>query len=42
MSKEKTIVINALARGGSNILWNMLQSHPQVCSPLRGPGRLLP
>lgn len=29
------IFINCYSRGGSNILWNMLLSHPLVCSPIR-------
>lgn len=28
------IFINAFSRGGSSIVWNMLQSHPDVVSPL--------
>lgn len=27
------ILVSGFARGGTNILWNILQSHPQVCSP---------
>ncbi|MCB0429393.1 MAG: sulfotransferase [Flavobacteriales bacterium] len=28
----KRILINGFAKGGTNVLWNILQSHPQVCS----------
>ena len=34
MLNSKVIVINGLGRGGSNILWNILGSHPAVCLPL--------
>jgi len=34
MQKPSCIVINAFSRGGSNILWNVMQSHPSVCSPI--------
>jgi hypothetical protein len=34
MKNKAPIFINAFARGGSNILWNLLQSHPNVCSPI--------
>lgn len=33
MLNKKPIFIIAFARGGSNILLNLLRSHPQVCSP---------
>ena len=33
MKKPNCIVINAFSRGGSNLLWNVMQSHPQVCAP---------
>lgn len=38
---SKVIVINGIQRGGTNVIWNILQSHPQVCSPLRETGRIL-
>lgn len=47
MLNKKVILINGLTRSGTNILWNLIQSHPRVCSPigetnsllhLRGPG----
>lgn len=31
--KDRAIVIAALPRGGSNILWNLIASHPSVCLP---------
>lgn len=37
----KVIVINGLSRGGTNVVWNILQSHPLVCSPILETGRLL-
>jgi hypothetical protein len=41
MKNQKVIVINGLTRSGTNIVWNMVQSHPQVCSPIRETGKLL-
>lgn len=41
MKDSKAVVINALSRGGSNILWNILQSHPLLCSPIRETGELI-
>jgi len=32
MFNNKVIVISGFRRGGTNILWNILQSHPSVCS----------
>lgn len=29
------IFLNCFSRGGSNILWNVFLSHPEVCSPIR-------
>ncbi|MBN1566150.1 MAG: sulfotransferase [Anaerolineae bacterium] len=34
MQNEKVIVINGISRGGTNILWNMIQSHPAVCGAM--------
>lgn len=31
---SKAIIINGFARGGTNILWNVMQSHPNICSPI--------
>lgn len=27
---SKAIIINGFARGGTNILWNVMQSHPAI------------
>jgi hypothetical protein len=35
MKNRKLIVINGLTRGGTNILWNIVQSHPSVCATFR-------
>ncbi|MEM9291341.1 MAG: sulfotransferase [Acidobacteriota bacterium] len=32
---QRPIFLGCFSRGGSNILWNLFLSHPQVCSPLR-------
>ena len=34
-SDDKAIIINCMGRSGSNILWNLLQSSPDVISPGR-------
>jgi hypothetical protein len=31
---KKAIVLNGLARGGTNVTWNLLQSHPNVLSTM--------
>ena len=41
MPQPGAVVVNALSRGGSNILWNILQSHPRLCSPIRETGELI-
>ncbi|MCO6457702.1 MAG: sulfotransferase [Pirellulaceae bacterium] len=41
MKNSKVIVLNGFSRGGTNIVWNILQSHPQVCGPLLETGELL-
>lgn len=33
MLNKKVILICGYSRGGTNILWNILQSHPAICSP---------
>lgn len=35
------ILIAGFSRGGTNILWNILQSHPQICAPKHETGVLL-
>jgi hypothetical protein len=32
---KRVIIIAGISRGGTNILWNILQSHPQVCSTIK-------
>jgi hypothetical protein len=34
MKNNQPIILNCFSRGGSNILWNILLSHPDVCSPI--------
>jgi hypothetical protein len=41
MNHSKMIVVNGFRRGGTSILWNILESHPQVCSPLRETGQII-
>jgi len=41
MKHSKVIVLNGFSRGGTNIAWNLLQSHPDVCSPILETGELL-
>ena len=33
--EKKSIILNCFSRGGSNLLWNIFLSHPDVCSPNR-------
>lgn len=35
MKNNAPIILNCFSRGGSNILWNIFLSHPEVCSPIR-------
>ena len=35
MNNKSIIVLNCFSRGGSNILWNVFLSHPEVCSPIK-------
>ncbi len=37
---QKVIVLSGFARGGTNLVWNILQSHPQICSSIRETGQL--
>ena len=30
---RKLVVVNGMSRGGSNLMWNIAQSHPELCSP---------
>ena len=34
MLNRSPIFLNCFSRGGSNILWNMFLTHPDVCSPI--------
>ncbi len=38
---QRLIVLNGFRRGGTSIVWNILESHPQVCSPLRETGEII-
>lgn len=40
MFNKKVIVICGYARGGTNIVWNLMQSHPNICSPVHETGKL--
>lgn len=35
MLNRRPIFLNCFSRGGSNILWNIFLTHPEVCSPLK-------
>lgn len=35
MLNKAPIFLNCFSRGGSNILWNIFLTHPDVCSPIR-------
>jgi tRNA(Leu) C34 or U34 (ribose-2'-O)-methylase TrmL len=35
MKINAPIILNCFSRGGSNILWNIFISHPDVCSPIQ-------
>ena len=41
MKNQKVIVVCGLSRGGTSILWNLLQSHPSVCGPVLETGELI-
>jgi len=34
LKNQSPIILNCFSRGGSNILWNIFLSHPEVCSPI--------
>lgn len=40
MMNRKVIVLSGFARGGTNIVWNILQSHPQIVAPPYETGQL--
>jgi hypothetical protein len=35
LKNRSPIILNCFSRGGSNLLWNILLSHPGVCSPMQ-------
>jgi len=40
MLNTKVILLSGFARGGTNIAWNLMQSHPEICSPIYETGEL--
>jgi len=40
MKNKKVIVLSGYCYGGTNIVWNILQSHPQICSLIYETGYL--
>jgi hypothetical protein len=40
MLNNKVIMLSGYARGGTNIAWNLIQSHPGICSPVHETGNL--
>lgn len=38
---KKAIIINGFAHGGTNILWNIMQSHVNICSPIYETNQIL-
>lgn len=40
MKNKKVILLSGYSRGGTNIAWNLLQSHPEICSPVFETGKL--
>ncbi|MEX2601286.1 MAG: hypothetical protein WD355_06535 [Balneolaceae bacterium] len=41
MLNKKVILLCGFSRGGTNIVWNLLQSHPKICSPIYETGTIL-
>jgi len=41
MKNDNVILICGFARGGTNILWNLLQSHPKIVAPPAETGEIL-
>lgn len=41
MRNKKVILLSGFSRGGTNIVWNILQSHPQICSARYETGDIL-
>jgi hypothetical protein len=40
MKNKKVIVLSGYCYGGTSIAWNILQSHPQICTPIHETGQL--
>jgi hypothetical protein len=41
MLNHKPIFVNSFARGGSNIIWEILQSHPDACAPIEETDKII-
>ncbi len=41
MKNKNVVLLIGLSRGGTNIAWNVLQSHPGICSPIYETGELV-
>lgn len=41
MLNHQPIFVNTFARGGSNIVWEILQSHPDVCAPIEETDKII-
>lgn len=41
MNNEQVILVNGMQRGGTNVVWNLLQSHPRVVSPVLETGQII-
>jgi len=41
MLNHQPIFVNSFARGGSNIVWEILQSHPSICAPIEETDKII-
>ncbi len=41
MRNRKVIILNGMQRGGTNVVWNLLQSHPDIVSPIYETGQII-
>ncbi len=41
MLNKQIIVLNGIGRGGTNIVWNLLQSHPNIVTPIGETGNTI-
>src|SRR3954453_3086004 len=41
MLNSRPIFVNSFARGGSNIIWEILQSHPEACAPIEETDKII-